>query len=348
MSIAANAPPSAPQEMHWTTKIGVAAVILFMLVVAGLNAVGWMNTLPGAGGIAASVVAVSFEAMALVAFEHLVAYKKARDYGRLFLAFVGLALAVSVNIEGGHRGLNHIAEPFFAQAESERRANQEALDAARSGLEQQIATLQARVDGVAATNPGAETFSERMEQWRANFELVTGEDRRQITLLRARLADMPLTVNAQAPYPDWAPYAIAAIFAFFSVFGLTMFSVKVPGPELHVGNRNATAALEFSKAMLIQDIAASEKTEAPALIEKAEELPPLDDVQIRQAIAALTLQEKEVTPANVARFHKVKVARVYASPHVVLLHEYIAQERQKKALRAAANAIAGDQEQQAA
>lgn len=319
-------------KMHWTTKIGVAAVVLFMLVVAGLNGVGWMNTLPGAAGIAAAFVAMSLELFAFVSWEHVAAYAKARDYGRFLLAFIGLVLAVLMNIEGGHRGLDHMAAPFYTQAEADRRAAQEALDAERATLSDQVAALQARIDSVAATNPGL-TLSGRMAAWRENFAIVTAGDRRQITSLRARLDQMPLTISASKPYPDWAPYAVAASFAFFSVFGLTMFGVKVPGAELRVANRNAAAALEFSKAMLTHDIAPTEQQEAPALIEKAEELPPLDEAHIRQAIAALTLQDKEVTPANIARFHKVKVASVYRSPAVELVQQVVADARAKRALQ---------------
>jgi hypothetical protein len=318
--------------MHWTTKIGVAAVILFMLVVAGLNGIGWMNTLPGPAGIAAAFVAMSLELMAFVAWEHLVAYSKARDHGRFFLAFVGLVLAVLMNVEGGHRGLDHMAEPFYTQAEADRRVAQEALDAERAELSSQIATLQARVDTVAATNPGL-TLSGRMEQWRQNFETVTAEDRRQIATLHARLDQMPLSVAAAKPYPQWAPYAVAASFAFFSVFGLTMFGVRVPGPELQMVNRNAIAALKMSEAMRTQRLNASEEQEVPAILEKAEEQPPLDEAQIRQAIAALTLKDKPVTAANIARFHKVKVACVYRSPAVELVQQVVADARNKRALQ---------------
>jgi hypothetical protein len=323
--------PDTAAPMHWTTKIGVAAVILFMLVVAGLNAVGWVNTLPGPGGIAASVVAVSFELMALVTFEHLVAYRKARDHGRFLLAFVGLALAVAMNVEGGHRGLNHIAAPFYEQAESERRFGQESLDKARGDLATQIAELQRRVDGVAATNPGL-TYPGRMEQWRANFDLVTADDRRQVAALRARLEQLPLSVASREPYPAWAPYALASIFAFFSVFGLTMFSVKVPGPELQMA-RSAAAALKLGAALRTQDIAPSEPQEVAAIPERAEELPPLDEAQIRQAIAALQLRGREITPANIARFHKAKVACVYRSPAVELVQQVVAEARTKRALQ---------------
>jgi hypothetical protein len=335
--------------MHWTTKIGVAAVILFMLVVAGLNGVGWINTLPGPAGIAAAFVAMSLELMAFVAWEHLVAYHKARDYGRFFLAFIGLVLAVLMNVEGGHRGLDHMAAPFYAQAESDRRSAQQALDAERASISDQIAALQARVDAFAATNPGM-TLSGRMEQWRANFETVTGEDRRQMVTLRARLDQLPLVVANAEPYPKWVPYSVAAAFAFFSVFGLTMFGVKVPGPELRVAGRNAAAAHQIAEAMRAKELDLIAQTEAPpAIVEKAEELPPLDEDQIRRAIAALALQEKDITAANVARFYKVKVARVYSSPGVVLLHEHIAKERQRKALESAAAVITGNEnEKQAA
>lgn len=334
MRVAANAQSEsdAPHKMHWTTKIGVAAVILFMLVVAGLNAVGWINTLPGAGGIAASVVAVSFELMALVLWEHVVAYRKAHDYGRFLLAAFGLLLAVSMNIEGGHRGLNQIAAPFYEQSESDRRTQQQAIDATRAEIEQEIAALQRRVDEVAVTNPGM-TYPGRMEQWRANFDLVTADDRRQIAALRARLEQVPLTASAQAPYPQWAPYALASIFAFFSVFGLTMFSVKVPGAELQMANRNAAAALKLGAAMRTLELAAPEQPEIAAIPEKAEELPPLDEGQIRQAIAALQLQDKPVTPANIARFHKAKVACVYRSPAVELVQQVVSEARTKRDLQ---------------
>ncbi len=329
-------------KMHWTTKIGVAAVILFMFVVAGLNAVGWINTLPGAGGIAASIVAISFEAMALVAFEHLVAYHKARDYGRFFLALVGLILAVGMNVEGGHRGLNYIAAPFQAQAEAERRISQDALDGARRELDAEISQLQTRIDQVAATNPGAATFSERMAEWRANFELVTADDRAQLASLRARLDQLPLSVAAQEPYPPWAPYAIASIFAFFSVFGLTMFSVKVPGAELQMASRNAAAALKMTEAMLTHEIAEPARLEAPAILEKAQDIPPLDELQVREAIAALKLSGKEVKAASVARFHKVPVACVHRSPAVELVLHEVTEARNRRALQSAAEQMAQD------
>lgn len=310
MRATAKALDAAPAKMHWTTKIGVAAVILFMLVVAGLNAVGWINTLPGPGGIAASVVAVSFELMALVAFEHLVAYRKAGDHGRFFLAFVGLVLAVSMNVEGGHRGLNYIATPFHAQAEAERRLSQEALDATRREVEAQINTLQARIDEVAATNPGTATYSERMAEWRANFELVTADDRRQVTALRARLDQLPLTVTMREPYPAWAPYIIASIFAFFSVFGLTMFSVKVPGPELSMG---AKRAKKLAKALNKQAPAAKER-DASGQFTPVEKAPPVTEEQIRAAIAALTASGEVISLKAVAQQLSVPVSRLSKHP----------------------------------
>ncbi|MBY0563397.1 MAG: hypothetical protein K2P58_04340 [Hyphomonadaceae bacterium] len=339
MSIAASASGTAPHKMHWTTKLGVAAVVLFMLVVAGLNAIGWINTLPGPAGIAAAFVAISLEAMAFVLWEHLVAYHKARDYGRFMLSLLGLIFAVSINVEGGHRGLEHMAAPFYVQAEADRRTAQEALDAERASITEQVASLQTRVDAFAATNPGL-TLSGRMEQWRENFDIVTSEDRRQIAALRARLDQLPLVAAAPEPYPKWAPYALAAAFAFFSVFGLTMFGVKVPGPELQVAGRNAVAARQMASAMRAKQLDTIEQTEPPAILEKAEELPPLDEDQIRRAIAALALQEKPITAVNVARFYKVKVARVYGSPGVIHLQDYIERERVRKGMKTAADAIA--------
>lgn len=346
MSIAASAPGAAPHKMHWTTKLGVAAVVLFMLVVAGLNAVGWINTLPGPAGVAAAFVAISLEAMAFVLWEHLVAYQKARDYGRLLLAFLGLVFSVLINIEGGHRGLEHMAAPFYVQAESDRRVAQQALDAERASISDQIAALQTRVDAFAATNPGL-TITGRMEQWRENFDIVTAEDRRQIAALRARLDRLPLVAPTSDPYPRWVPYAIAAAFAFFSVFGLTMFGVKVPGSELQVAGRNAVAARQMAEAMRAKQLDIVEQTEPPAILEHAEELPPLDEDQVRRAIDALVVQDKAVTAANVARFYKVKVARVYSSPGVVHLREYIEQQRLRKAMESAAQEIAGNEREAA-
>jgi len=335
-------------KMHWTTKIGVASVILFMFVVAGLNAVGWINTLPGAGGIAASVVAVSFELMALVAFEHLVAYKKAKDHGRFFLALVGLILAVGMNVEGGHRGLNQIAAPFYAEAEAERRISQDALDETRRDLEAQITQLQTRIDQVAATNPGTDTFSERMAEWRANFELVTADDRAQVASLRARLDQLPLTVAAHDPYPTWGPYAIASIFAFFSVFGLTMFSVKVPGAELQMAGRNAVGALKMSEAMRVQEIVEPARLEAPAILERALEIPPLDELQIREAINALKEKDKKISAANVARFHKVPVACVHRSLAADLVLHEVNKQREKAAFEETAQQMIANGQKMAA
>lgn len=346
MSIAASASGAAQYKMHWTTKLGVAAVVLFMLVVAGLNAIGWINTLPGPAGIAAAFVAISLEAMAFVLWEHLAAYQKARDYGRFLLAFLGLIFSVLINIEGGHRGLEHMAAPFYAQAELDRRAAQQALDAERASIGEQIASLQTRVDAFAATNPGL-TFTGRMEQWRENFDIVTSDDRRQIAALRARLDQLPLVAPTADPYPKWVPYALAAAFAFFSVFGLTMFGVKVPGPELQVAGRNAVAARQIAEAMRAKELEVVDRNEPPAILEQAEDLPPLDEDQVRRAIDALIVQDKAVTAANVARFYKVKVARVYSSPGVVHLREYMEQHRLRKAMETAAQEIVGTQQQAA-
>ncbi|MEQ1617844.1 MAG: hypothetical protein ABL883_05825 [Terricaulis sp.] len=316
MRVAAHAPDAALNKMHWTTKIGVASVVSFMLVVAGLNGIGWINTLPGAGGIAVSFVAVSLELMAFVAWEHLVAYQKAHDHGRFALALIGLALAVLMNVEGGHRGLNHVAAPFYVQAESERRAGQERLDETRRDLEQEIAALQSRIDEVAQTNPGM-TYSGRMEQWRQSFELVTAEDRRQTSSLRARLDQLPLSVAAREPYPGWAPYGIAAAFAFFSVFGLTMFGVKVPGPELTVGQ--SRRAKKVANALRAQAPRAAKERDAAGQFIPAEEIPPLTEEQVCEALKALTESGKVISLGNVARFHKVPVSSVKRSPAAKLV-----------------------------
>ena len=220
---------SEPQpKMHWTTQLGVAGVILCVATVATCNVVGWLHTLPGATGIGAAFIAVGLEVVAFVAWEHIATYWRSRDYGRLALTVIGLAVAALVNIEGGHRGLDHLAAPLYAAAEAERRVSQEALDAERGLVEREIAGLQARIDAEAATNPGT-TYPGRMAQWRENFEAVTAEDRRQIAARRARLDALPLTVAAARPFPAWGPYALTTAFAFFSLFGLTLFGVKLPG-----------------------------------------------------------------------------------------------------------------------
>jgi hypothetical protein len=329
--------------MHWTTKIGVGAVVLFMLVVAGLNALGWVNTLPGPAGIAASVVAISFELMALVAFEHLCAYAKARDYFRFALASVGLMLAVGMNIEGGHRGLDHMAVSFHQQAETDRRAAQTALDTERANVGAEIAAIQARIDQAASTNPGVASPM-RMQQWRENFEALTAEDRRQIASLRARLDTLPLTVAAQEPYPRWAPYAIASIFAFFSVFGLTMFSVKVPGPELNVASAKARPAANARKiaasarklngAMTRQALEPLKPREEPAIVEAAEAVPPCTEEALVVALDWLTGRGKVVSLKTVAGYLNVPLESVAESPHVHLVHEAIAFQKAQREMAA--------------
>jgi hypothetical protein len=322
--------------MHWTTKIGVAAVVLFMLVVAGLNAMGWVNTLPGAAGLAASVVAISFELMALVAFEHLVAYHKARDYGRFLLASIGLLLAVGMNIEGGHRGLDHMAVSFHQRAEADRRAAQAALDTERGDIADQIADMQARIDAAAATNPGISSPM-RMQQWRENYDLMTGEDRQQIALLRARLDSLPLTVATQEPYPRWVPYTIASIFAFFSVFGLTMFSVKVPGPELNVAQgrgRSAASARKMKDALSKQAMKAAKAREETAQIEPAEAVPPCTEADIVSALDWLSGQGKVVTLRAVAGYLNVPQTSVTASPAANLVRDAIAWQKAKRDMAA--------------
>jgi hypothetical protein len=329
--------------MHWTTKIGVGAVVLFMLVVAGLNALGWVNTLPGPAGIAASVVAISFELMALVAFEHLCAYAKARDYFRFALASVGLMLAVGMNIEGGHRGLDHMAVSFHQQAETDRRAAQTALDTERANVGAEIAAIQARIDQAAATNPGVASPM-RMQQWRENFEALTAEDRRQIASLRARLDTLPLTVAAQEPYPRWAPYAIASIFAFFSVFGLTMFSVKVPGPELSVAQgkarsapsprKMASGARKLNGAMARQALEAPKPREEPAVVEAAAIVPPCTEEALVVALDWLTGRGKVVSLKTVAGYLNVPLESVAESPHVHLVHEAIAFQKTQREMAA--------------
>lgn len=330
------AAPPAPIKMHWTTKIGVAAVILFMFVVAGLNALGWVNTLPGGAGIAASVVAISFELMALVIFEHLTAYAKSRDYFRFMLAAVGLLLAVGMNIEGGHRGLDHMAVSFHQQAEDERRGAQATLDSERGDIADQIAVAQARIDAAAATNPGVSSPM-RMEQWRENYEAVTSEDRRQIATLRARLDAMPVTVEAHEPYPRWAPYAIAAIFAFFSVFGLTMFSVKVPGPELAVAQgrgRAPATARKLKEALGKQTPKLPKPREEAAHIEPAQAVPPCTEADIVAAVDWLTGHGKVVSLRAVAGYLNVPQASVATSPHVSLVHNAAAWQKTQKDMAA--------------
>lgn len=215
-------------SMHWMSRVGVTGVIVCVLVMATLNALGWTHTLPGAPGIAAGFIAIGLEAVAFVAWEHIVAYRKARDWGRLGLAVIGLAFAVLVNIEGGHRGLNHILEPLWAEAEDGRRQVQAGLDAERGALADQIVALQARIDAIPAVNcalVGPDTCRSRT----ANWNDLTGDDRAALAAARAQLNALPLAAGAVSPYPAWGPYALTGVFAFFSLFGLTMFGAKVPG-----------------------------------------------------------------------------------------------------------------------
>jgi hypothetical protein len=212
--------------MHWTTRIGVAGVVLCVGVIASLNVVGWLNTLPGFPGVAAAIVALGLELIAFVSLEHVFKYWTSRDWGRLLLAVIGLAFAAGWNIEGGHRGVVHLAAPLYASAEADRRVVQGALDTERAALQADIAERQGRIDAVAATNPGV-TYPGRMAEWRANFDIVTADDRRAVAQATARLNALAITAIARAPFPRWLPYAVTTAFAFWSIFGLTMFGVKV-------------------------------------------------------------------------------------------------------------------------
>lgn len=291
----------ARERTHWTTRVGVAGVILCVLVVASLNVTGWLTTLPGPPGIAAALVAVGLELIAFVAWEHICKYAKGRDFGRLPLAALGLALAAVVNIEGGHRGIEHIAAPLYAEADAGRRERQADLDAARAKLETQIAELQGRVDAVAATNPGM-TYPGRMNAWRENYEAVTAEDRRQIAALRGAQNDLPLTAVYARPFPAWGPYALTAAFAFLSLFGLTMFGIKVA---------DATSPAPASGAMApaTEDEALSAAPDAPRVKERsrqptpeqAEDLAYLRGIDPKLASAWRLIRVEKRTPKGAAK-----------------------------------------------
>lgn len=239
-------------HMHWTTRIGVAGVALLALVIAALNVAGWYHTLPGWAGIAAGLVAFCFEVMAFVLWETIRSHVKSRRLWSSLAAILGLFLAVALNVEGGHRGLNFMAGPLYQAADNERRVAQAALDASRASIQNEIAERQARIESAAATNPG-ETYPGRMEQWRLTFETLTADDRSQIETLRRQLENKPVVVEASAPFPAGAPYAVAFVFVFFSVFGLTLFGVKIPGPELSVKAPAGPNVVDFGTARDARD-----------------------------------------------------------------------------------------------
>jgi hypothetical protein len=149
---------------------------------------------------------------------------------------------------------------------------------------------------------------------------------------------MPLTADVQEPYPRWAPYAIASIFAFFSVFGLTMFSVKVPGPELNVARakaRTASTARKIKDALGKQAPGAPRPREAPAIVEAAEAVSPCTEEAIVDALDWLTGHGKVVSLKAVAGYLNVPQASVTASPHVNLVHNAIAWQKTQKDMAAA-------------
>lgn len=225
--------------MHWTTRIGVAGVVLCVAVVVTLNVVGWLNTLPGVTGIAAACIAVGLELVAFVSWEHITKYAKGRDFGRLLLALIGLTVAAAVNIEGGHRGVVHLAAPLYEQADRERRESQAALDAERAVVQAEISTAQARIDAVPLIMEGG---PQSRGQNRLIWESQTALDRQAVEAAQARLAAMPIMVAGREPFPQWAPYALTAAFAFFSLFGLTMFGVKVADVRPRAKPRAAPSA----------------------------------------------------------------------------------------------------------
>jgi len=217
--------------MHWTTRLGVGFVALIALVVAALNVFGWASSIPGPLGIAAGLVAFGFEGMAFVLLEHIFAYFRTRRWGRLILATIALVFAVGMNIEGGHRGLNIIAQPLWTQAETTHTNAQRVLDEQRANITEEVATIRARLQRANAGRPDvARAPAERIREWVTAYELTTHDDRARLEHLEQQLRAMPTGAAFTAPYPEWGPYAVAAGFVFITVFGLTMFGVKVPGP----------------------------------------------------------------------------------------------------------------------
>jgi hypothetical protein len=225
-------------RMHWTTRIGIAGVMLCVCVVATLNVIGWLNTFPGLPGKAAAVVAVGLELIAFVAWEHISKHRRDKDWGRLALAVLGLSLAAAVNIEGGHRGIVHLAAPLYAAAEADHERAQAERDRARAAINTEIAPVQQRVDDVPRPNcegVGPDTCRSKT----ANWNDLTRDDRAAIASARARLDELPITVAYVAPFPAWGPYAVTTAFAFFSLFGLTMFGASVPGADSIGASRSA-------------------------------------------------------------------------------------------------------------
>lgn len=215
-------------RMHWPNWVGVGGVALLAIVVAGLNLFGWNRTLPGAAGQVAGILAFCFEAMAFVLWEVARSHFAARRWWSFGGAAFALLLAVVINVEGGHRGLEQMAQPLFEQAEDDRKAQQELLDRDRSTLAMEIATLQARVDSVPLDLSGGPQSD---TQARLAWNDQTIGDRNRISQKREELDAMPLTIAARQPFPAWAPYASAGVFVYFSVFGLSIFGVRLPGTE---------------------------------------------------------------------------------------------------------------------
>lgn len=216
-------------HMHWMTKTGVGFVVAFALAVAALNVIGWWQTMPGAAGAVAGFFAFCLEGLAFVLWEHVRAHTKAHRWLLVAGSLFFLAAAVGVNVYGGHQGLNYLAQPLHERAERERLVSQNALDESRRGLETQIAEHQNRIDAVPLDLSGG---PQNDAQAQAAWNLLTADDRQQRETLRNRLDGMPLVVAQREPYPEWGPFAIAAFFVLVSVFGLSVFGVKVPGSEL--------------------------------------------------------------------------------------------------------------------
>lgn len=217
-------------QMNWMTRVGVAAVFGTGLNIAALNIVGWTWSVHGWAGWWLAGLAAALELFAFIAFEHIAQHFRAgwRHWHKGLLAVLGLAVALCLNIEGGHRGLNYLLAPIEAERIQIARTAQTSLDARHAEIEFEIASLEAQVQAAAASRPNPETTpTARQRAWLDNYEAVTARPLARIADLRAEKDALPLVVEVDHAFPAWGPYAATGALAFISVFGLTMLGVRV-------------------------------------------------------------------------------------------------------------------------
>lgn len=218
------------KDQHWLTKVALACVVLFVIVVAITNAFGWPRLIAGPLGYAAAAVAIVAAGLAFSMWEHVrrfAAEERWPNAAGALLLFIGALVWDGIGV---HSGIMVFADPWVAQMEEqadiEQAEAQRDLDARRSQMQREINDIQARIDAVPLDlSGGPQNDAIALQAWNG----VTAADRARVETKQTALDAMA----RNAPRPEVAPWlerAVTGFSIFVEIvvgFGVTILGIEI-------------------------------------------------------------------------------------------------------------------------